>query len=55
MQETQIVVGVASLCSVLAIVATLIVVPSLYSQINEISVRVHDGVQVGKRSVEQRN
>uniref|UniRef100_A0A914HXZ4 GPI ethanolamine phosphate transferase 1 n=1 Tax=Globodera rostochiensis TaxID=31243 RepID=A0A914HXZ4_GLORO len=45
MQETQIVVGVASVCSLLAIVATLVVVPSLYSQINEISLKVHDGVQ----------
>uniref|UniRef100_A0A183C4J3 Col_cuticle_N domain-containing protein n=1 Tax=Globodera pallida TaxID=36090 RepID=A0A183C4J3_GLOPA len=45
MQEAQIVVGVASLCSLLAIVATVVVVPSLYSEINEIAIKVHDGVQ----------
>ncbi|KAL3081934.1 hypothetical protein niasHS_011903 [Heterodera schachtii] len=45
MQETQIIVGVASLCSILAILATVVVVPSLYSEINEIATKVHDGVQ----------
>ncbi|KAL3101909.1 hypothetical protein niasHS_003318 [Heterodera schachtii] len=45
MSETKIIIGVASLCSIAAILATLIVVPQLYQQINEVNSRVFDGVQ----------
>ncbi|KHJ90436.1 nematode cuticle collagen domain protein [Oesophagostomum dentatum] len=46
MFEEKFVVGVASACSTLAIVACLIVVPSLYNTINEIHDEVLDGVSV---------
>uniref|UniRef100_A0A183C9Q3 Col_cuticle_N domain-containing protein n=1 Tax=Globodera pallida TaxID=36090 RepID=A0A183C9Q3_GLOPA len=45
MHEAKIVVGIASLCSLAAILATLIVIPQLYTQINEVNSRVMDGVQ----------
>ncbi|VDM28303.1 unnamed protein product [Toxocara canis] len=44
MREAKLVVGIASLCSVLAIVACLIVIPSLYATINEMHDEVFDGV-----------
>ncbi|VDN33676.1 unnamed protein product, partial [Cylicostephanus goldi] len=46
MFEEKLVVGVASTCSTLAIVACLLVVPSLYNTINEIHDEVLDGVSV---------
>ena len=46
MYESKIVVGVASVCSTLAIVACLVVIPQLYSTINEMNDRVQDSVQV---------
>lgn len=46
MHEAKVVVGIASLCSLAAILATLIVIPQLYIQINEVNSRVMDGVQV---------
>uniref|UniRef100_A0A183BTS3 Col_cuticle_N domain-containing protein n=1 Tax=Globodera pallida TaxID=36090 RepID=A0A183BTS3_GLOPA len=45
MSETKIIIGIASLCSIAAILATLVVVPQLYQQINEVNSRVFDGVQ----------
>ena len=47
MQEAKVIIGIASLCSLTAIIATLVVIPQLYNQINEINIRVSDGVQVG--------
>ena len=44
MHEAKLVVGVASACSAFAICAVLIVVPSLYTRINEVNVRVSEGV-----------
>ncbi|PIO74531.1 nematode cuticle collagen domain protein [Teladorsagia circumcincta] len=46
MFEEKFIVGVASACSTLAIVACLIVVPSLYNTINEIHDEVLEGVSV---------
>lgn len=46
MHEAKIVIGIASLCSLAAILATLVVIPQLYTQINEVNARVMDGVQV---------
>ena len=46
MFESKVVVGIASLCSTLAIVACLVVIPQLYATINEMNERVQDGVQV---------
>lgn len=46
MQEAKVIIGIASLCSLTAIIATLVVIPQLYNQINEINNRVSDGVQV---------
>lgn len=45
MHEAKIVVGVASVCSSLAILAVLSVVPQLYVTVNELNNRVQDGVQ----------
>ena len=39
MHDTHIVVGIASLASILAIVATLVVIPQLNSEMNDISQR----------------
>uniref|UniRef100_A0AC35GW64 Nematode cuticle collagen N-terminal domain-containing protein n=1 Tax=Panagrolaimus sp. PS1159 TaxID=55785 RepID=A0AC35GW64_9BILA len=46
MSESKVVVGIASVCSTVALVACLIVVPQLYVTINEMNERVQDGVQV---------
>jgi len=46
MSEAKIVIGIGSACSTLAIVATLVVIPQLYSTIHQINSRVLDGVQV---------
>ena len=46
MNETKVVIGVACISSLLAVLSTLIVVPQLYMQINQLNDRVHDGVQV---------
>lgn len=48
MSETKIVIGIASLCSIAAILATLVVVPQLYQQMNEVNTRVFDTVQVSE-------
>lgn len=45
MSETKIIVGFASFCSTIAILACLIVIPSLYQTINEIHEEVQDGIQ----------
>ena len=45
MQETKVVIGIACFSSLLAIMATLVVMPQLYSQINDLNLRVRDGVQ----------
>jgi archaellum component FlaF (FlaF/FlaG flagellin family) len=45
MSETKVLIGVASCCSALAIVATLVVIPQLYATMDELNLRVHDGVQ----------
>lgn len=45
MHEAKIAIGVASLCSSLAILSVLVVVPQLYTNINELNQRVQDGVQ----------
>ena len=46
MHEIQVVTGIAGACSLLSILATMVVIPQLFNQINEINMRVHDGVQV---------
>uniref|UniRef100_A0A7E4ZYY9 Col_cuticle_N domain-containing protein n=1 Tax=Panagrellus redivivus TaxID=6233 RepID=A0A7E4ZYY9_PANRE len=46
MSEIKIIVGFGSFCSSLAILACLMVIPSLYQTINEIHGEVQDGVQV---------
>ncbi|PIO64706.1 nematode cuticle collagen domain protein [Teladorsagia circumcincta] len=46
MFEEKLIVGVASACSTLTIVACLIVVPSLYNTINEMHDEVLEGVSV---------
>lgn len=53
MHEAHVVLGIASVSSLLAIIATMITVPSLYSQMNELSLRVHDGVEVINQSINQ--
>jgi hypothetical protein len=45
MQETHIVAGLASVFSLLAIVGTLVTVPQLYLEMNDIELRVRDGIQ----------
>ncbi|VDM28320.1 unnamed protein product [Toxocara canis] len=46
MHETTFIVYGAALCSTLAVLACLLVIPSLYTTINEIHAQVADGVQV---------
>lgn len=46
MNETKAIIGIACLSSLLAVLSTLIVLPQLYLQINQLSDRVQDGVQV---------
>ncbi|KAF7635925.1 Col_cuticle_N domain-containing protein [Meloidogyne graminicola] len=46
MQETKVLLGIACFSSFLAVFAVLIVIPQLYLQINEINIKVRDGVQV---------
>lgn len=45
MNETKAVIWAASTCSALAIVATLVVIPQLYTTMNELNARVAEGVQ----------
>nr|CAD2184776.1 unnamed protein product [Meloidogyne enterolobii] len=45
MNETKAIIGIACLSSLLAVLSTLIVLPQLYLQINQLSDRVQDGVQ----------
>ncbi|KAI1733266.1 collagen triple helix repeat (20 copies) domain-containing protein [Ditylenchus destructor] len=46
MLESNVVVGVSSLCSTLAVIVCLAVISSLYQTINEMEQEVSDGVQV---------
>ena len=46
MHETKLVVGLASACGTLAILACVFVIPSLYGLINEMHDEVVDGIQV---------
>ena len=39
MHDTHIIIGIATLASLLAIVATLVVIPGLYNEMNELSQR----------------
>ena len=39
MNDTHIIIGIATLASLLAIVATLVVIPGLYNEMNELSQR----------------
>jgi hypothetical protein len=48
---TKFVVGASSLFAGLAALACLIVIPSLFSKINEIQMRVNDGVQVSLKNM----
>jgi hypothetical protein len=45
MKEVKVVIGVASFCSLAAILAIVVVIPQLYSQISQVNSRVMDGVQ----------
>ena len=46
MNEVKIVVGVASTCSTVAIIACLAIIPGIYQTIQQTLVEVEDGVQV---------
>jgi hypothetical protein len=45
MQETKVVLGIACFSSFIAVLAIFVVIPQLYFEINEINVRVRDGVK----------
>lgn len=55
MHDTQVLVGIACASSLLAILATVVVVPQLFSEINELNLRVQDGVQVRTRLLNEAN
>jgi hypothetical protein len=45
MSEAKLVIGIASACSIASIMAILVVIPQLYTQMNDVNARVMDGVQ----------
>jgi len=46
MQEEKVVLGIGALCSVLTIIATVVVVPQLTGQIQDLRARVHEKVEL---------
>jgi predicted PurR-regulated permease PerM len=48
MQEAKVAVCIASACSAFVIIAVLLVVPSLYQQINELHDEIMDGMNAFK-------